>query len=151
IVQDLRVMLNEVNPYVNNFRYISDLPEENIKNLSILIRANIPGIDQRTHNAPTASQVAAIWIDGDVPSDVVQKRDIILRTQMNQLVRISEFSGCYDPLAYPLLFPCGEQGWSPLQIPYKNISETTIDNNESPDPDSTIQHRKFVSTMEYYA
>jgi hypothetical protein len=62
----------------------------------MLIHANIPGLDQRTHNAPTASQVAAIWIDGDVPSDVIQKRDIILHTQKCQLVR----SGCYDPLTY---------------------------------------------------
>ncbi|CAJ0643332.1 9279_t:CDS:2 [Entrophospora sp. SA101] len=100
--------------------------QKNIKNLSMVIHANIPGLDQRTHNAPTASQVAAIWIDDDVPSDAIQKRDIVLRTQTHQLIRISEFTGCYDPLAYPLLFPHGEQGWAPRQIPYKNIRFETI-------------------------
>nr|CAG8665212.1 11694_t:CDS:2 [Entrophospora candida] len=83
-------------------------------------------LDQRTHNVPTASQVAAIWIDDDVPSDAIQKRDIVLHTQTHQLIHISEFIGCYDPLAYPLLFPHGEQGWTPCQIPYKNIPFETI-------------------------
>src|SRR5205807_7411842 len=90
----------------------------------------------------------------DIPSDVVQKRDIILRTQTNQLVGISEFSECYDPLAYPLLFPYGEQGWAPLRIPYKNVPliPETININEDPnDNTNTMQHRKFVTAMEYYA
>ena len=54
ILQALKAMLDETNPYVTNFRYISDLPAENIGNLSMLIHADIPGLDQRTHNAPNS-------------------------------------------------------------------------------------------------
>jgi hypothetical protein len=159
IVEDLKAMLNEVNPYVTNFRYISDLPTENIRNLSMLIHTNIPELDQRTYNAPTASQVAAIWIDGNAPPNTIQERDIVLHTQMNNLLRISEFSGCYDSLAYPLLFPRGEQGWIPRQIPYRNIP-TNINENPNEDRNNmeynnrnpeTIRCKKFVTTMEYYA
>ncbi|CAG8738590.1 16270_t:CDS:1, partial [Cetraspora pellucida] len=57
-----------------------------------------------------------------MPSDIVQKRDIVLHTNMGQYVCISELNGCYDPLAYPILFPYGDQGWAPHRIPYKNIS-----------------------------
>ncbi|CAG8749763.1 4352_t:CDS:2, partial [Acaulospora morrowiae] len=164
IVEDIKAILDEVNPYSINFRYISNFPEEDIKNLSMLIHTNIPGLDQRTHNVPTAPQVAAIWINDDVPPGAIQKRDILLRTRINQLIHISKFSGCYDPLAYPLLFPHGEQGWIPQQIPYRNVPlPKTININEYPnsrDSDdliyensntSTTRHRKFVSAMEYYA
>ncbi|CAJ0911864.1 6477_t:CDS:2, partial [Entrophospora sp. SA101] len=157
-------MLDETNPYVTNFQYISNLPAENIGNQSMVICADIPGLNQRTHNAPTASQVAAIWINDDIPQNVAQKRDIVLYTQMDQLIHISELNGCYDPLAYPLLFPHGEQGWAPNQIPYRDILSVPemMDIDENPNDENKhnmehehdntgIQHRKFVSTMEYYA
>ncbi|CAJ0764992.1 15615_t:CDS:2, partial [Entrophospora sp. SA101] len=163
-VQALKDMLDETNPYVTNFQYISNLPAENIGNQSMVICADIPGLNQRTHNAPTASQVAAIWINDDIPQNVAQKRDIVLYTQMDQLIHISELNGCYDPLAYPLLFPHGEQGWAPNQIPYRDILSVPemMDIDENPNDENKhnmehehdntgIQHRKFVSTMEYYA
>ncbi|CAG8548522.1 24050_t:CDS:2 [Gigaspora rosea] len=137
-IQALKDMLDEVNPYVINFRHISYLPPENFRNLSMLIHTNIPGLDQRTHNAPSSSEVAAIWVKNDTLPGVIQECDIILRTHMNQLLRISEFSGCYDPLAYSLLFPHGEQGWAPRRIPYRNIpfSNESIDIDESPNNES---------------
>ncbi|CAJ0833254.1 13220_t:CDS:2 [Entrophospora sp. SA101] len=106
-------------PFVNT--NISDLPAENIGNLSMVIHAYIPDLDPRTHNAPTASQVVAIWINDDIRQNVVQKCDIVLYTQMDQLIHISELNGCYEPLAYPLFFPHGKQGWAPNQIPYRDI------------------------------
>ncbi|CAG8566216.1 6522_t:CDS:2 [Racocetra fulgida] len=123
-IQALKDMLDEVNPYAINLRYISYLPTENFRNLFMLIHTNIPGLDQRTYNAPSSSEVAAIWVNNDVPPGVIQKRDIILHIHMNQLVCIFEFSRCYDPLAYPLLFPHSEQSWAPRQIPYRNIPFT---------------------------
>ncbi|CAG8764371.1 4407_t:CDS:2, partial [Gigaspora rosea] len=80
-----------------------------------------------------AEPIAAIWVKNDTPPGVNQEHDIILRTHMNQLLRISEFSGCYDPLAYPLLFPHSEQGWAPRKIPYRNIPfPNSIDIDENP-------------------
>ncbi|CAG8715022.1 10286_t:CDS:2, partial [Acaulospora morrowiae] len=67
ILEDIKAILDEVNFYSINFRYISNFPEEDIKNLSMLIHTNIPELDQRTHNVPTAPQVAEIWINNDVP------------------------------------------------------------------------------------
>ena len=73
VLQALKAMLDETNPYVTNFRYISDLPAENIGNISMLIHADISGLDQRTHNAPpTVSQVAAIWIKAFARNGMVQ-------------------------------------------------------------------------------
>ncbi|CAG8799991.1 22414_t:CDS:2 [Dentiscutata erythropus] len=95
----LKTMLDNVNPYVTNFCHISNLPIETIKNLLVHICTNIAGLDQRTFNMPTASQVAALWIDSDISHDAVQQRDIVLHTSIDQLIRIAEFSKYYDPLA----------------------------------------------------
>ena len=108
LLQILKRLLDKFNPYTHLFRSINTYP--NISELSLKIHCNIKGLDQRTHNAPTASQVAAIWIDGQSETGE-QNRDITLRSSMDTLLKISEFDGCYDPLAYPLLFPNGEQGW----------------------------------------
>ncbi|CAG8826107.1 7126_t:CDS:2, partial [Gigaspora margarita] len=60
ILQGLKNMLDQVNPYIANFWSIANLPIENIENLVMCIHTNILELDQRTHNALTALQVAAI-------------------------------------------------------------------------------------------
>ncbi|CAG8799122.1 4965_t:CDS:1, partial [Racocetra fulgida] len=44
---------------------------------------------QRTYNIPTASQVAAIWVEGHEPIDCM-KRDIIVESKSNGLQRVSK-------------------------------------------------------------
>ncbi|CAG8840467.1 18828_t:CDS:1, partial [Gigaspora margarita] len=163
ILQGLKNILDQVNLYVVNFRSIADLPMENIENLVMCIHTNISGLDQRTHNAPTALQVAVIWVDDDVSYATTQTHDIILCTSMGHLMRISEFSGYYDPMAYPLLFPYSEQEWAPRQILYRDFShELTLDNSrdnyigydDSQQDDhstNTTQQRRYVTAMDYYA
>ncbi|CAG8751234.1 12109_t:CDS:2, partial [Racocetra persica] len=63
IIQSLKNMLDEINHYVINFYYISMLSTESIKNLAVIIQANIPELDLQTYNTSTTSQVAAIWVD----------------------------------------------------------------------------------------
>ncbi|CAG8662129.1 8035_t:CDS:2, partial [Acaulospora morrowiae] len=162
IVHELKTMLNELNPYVSHLRYISELPKKNIANLRLMIHTNVHGLDQRTHNAPTAPQVAAIWINEDTVSEIPQRRDIILHTKMDKLVRISEFTGYYDPLAYPLLFPYGKQRWTFRQIPYKEHPFQPMSNNDCDVPididaeeyqqsdagdNVNPQNRMFISAM----
>ncbi|CAG8470243.1 7690_t:CDS:2, partial [Racocetra fulgida] len=126
-------MLDKVNPYANRFYSISNHTPDFSVNLSMQIHTNILELDQRTHNTPTASQVAAVWVEEDISSGAIQKRDIILCTKIDKLVRISEFSGCYDPLAYPLLLPYGEQG---VSLTPEATTETT-NANDTPLADIT--------------
>ncbi|CAG8842343.1 18426_t:CDS:1, partial [Gigaspora margarita] len=55
VIQVLKTMLDKINPYVINFYYISNLLSVNLRNLSLIIHTNIPGLDQRTYNISTAS------------------------------------------------------------------------------------------------
>ncbi|CAG8765715.1 2144_t:CDS:2, partial [Gigaspora rosea] len=72
LIQSLKTMLDKVNLYIINQRYILRLPTENIANLAMLIHIDIPGIDLRTFNILAASQIAAIWVDNEIPSDMIQ-------------------------------------------------------------------------------
>ncbi|KAI0497090.1 hypothetical protein KFK09_023418 [Dendrobium nobile] len=95
-----------INPYAQFFRSLNN--RDLLENLQICIRSDVR-IDQRVYNAPTVSQVAAIWIEGDSTSFI--ERDIILTSHSGTYRKIKHYFGCYDPLQYPILFPNGEVGW----------------------------------------
>jgi hypothetical protein len=125
----LQNMINEVNPYAREFKAVSKRITQDI---SMIIRADVPGIDRRRYNRPVDTDVAVI-----MPGDGYQfesTRDIIISKTDETLHRISELHSAYDPLQYVLLFPFGELGWSP-NIPYTG----------------NINSRQHVTQMEYYS
>ncbi|XP_074313810.1 uncharacterized protein LOC141649005 [Silene latifolia] len=152
-----------LNPYTQFFKSIRDvgIDEES----RIVIKSDLMQ-DQRTHNAPTASQVAAIWID-DEDSSEPPRHDIVMYATFGISHRILHYYGCYDPLQYPLLFPFGETGWhrriyrvssNPRRrpdLPTFSINEVLIqtaedllDNEEQ--VAGTSESEKKVSCREYY-
>jgi len=58
----LKQTLDNLNPFIINFCSISS--NNNISELQLHIRAD-HGLDQCTYNIPTASQIAAIWLESD--------------------------------------------------------------------------------------
>ncbi|KAG6646090.1 hypothetical protein CIPAW_08G169300 [Carya illinoinensis] len=96
-----------VNPYSRFFRSLGDLPS--LECQKICIRSD-PGLDQRVYNAPTSSEVAAIWIEDDTLEQITP-RDIFVYNHVGGSHIVQYYYGCYDPLQYPLLFPFGDIGW----------------------------------------
>ncbi|KAG2685284.1 hypothetical protein I3760_10G118000 [Carya illinoinensis] len=96
-----------INPYSIFFRSLGDLPD--LENQIIHIRSDT-GHDQRVFNAPTSSQVAAIWVEND-DEDQLRGRDIFVFNHYGGSHIVQYYFGCYDPLQYPLLFPFGDVGW----------------------------------------
>ncbi|XP_042961368.1 uncharacterized protein LOC122296047 [Carya illinoinensis] len=97
----------EVNPYCRFFRTLNNI--SSLENHTIRIRSDID-LDQRVYNAPSVSQVAAIWTETDNCTE--QKgQDIIIFNQAGGSHIVQYYFGCYDPLQYPLLFPFGDSGW----------------------------------------
>ncbi|XP_074271005.1 uncharacterized protein LOC141594924 [Silene latifolia] len=85
----MRVM--EINPYTQFFR---SLREVGIDEESRILIKSDPIQDQRTHNAPTASQVAAIWVD-DENSSNPPRHDIVIYAISGTSHRILHYYGCY--------------------------------------------------------
>ncbi|UYV67116.1 hypothetical protein LAZ67_4003936 [Cordylochernes scorpioides] len=112
-------VLRRVNPYTSAYRQMHqvELAEEHrarIENrqmcqVQMLIRQNHCR-DLRRYNAPSVSEVAAIFVDqdGHVPSN----RDIAVFPHDRGFVRISPLNPNCDPMTYPLLFPAGDPGWT---------------------------------------
>ncbi|KAF5476383.1 hypothetical protein F2P56_008106, partial [Juglans regia] len=105
IVQLIDIL--RINPYSLFFRSLGDLP--NLENQVIHIRSDA-GLDQRVFNAPTSSQVAAIWVENE-DADQLGGRDICVFSHSGGSHIVQYYFGCYDPLQYPLLFPFGDTGW----------------------------------------
>lgn len=99
------------NPYAQTFRSLGSVP--NLDEYRIELNTDI-SLDQRVYNAPTTSQVAAIWVEGNNPQGHFD-RSIMVYGKSSDPQYVKAY-GCYDPLSYPLFFPNGEVGWN-LNIP----------------------------------
>ena len=110
LVSILRILDN--NPYVRVFRSLGQM--HRLDEFKIELNTSI-SVDQRRYNAPAMEQVAAIWEDG---TDEKQKftRSIMVYPNSGHPHFIRAYYGCYDPLAYPILYPGGETGWEDKSI-----------------------------------
>ena len=96
-------MLHQCNPYVHIYQQAGQiLAQTPAVDLQLLIRSDVPGLDQRRYNNPTVSEVAAIIIGDE--SEKQGPRDIIVKRQDGLLQRIFETRPSYDALHYVLLF-----------------------------------------------
>lgn len=108
-MQNLHTMMQTVNnPLVRTFRQARELNAN--ASFSVRIFDRVQGIDQRRYNAPTAAEVAAVFIEGEGAEQ--RQRDIVLFKNDGQLQRINQLHPMYDALAYPLFFPHGGYGWN---------------------------------------
>ncbi|KAG7956984.1 hypothetical protein I3843_11G152100 [Carya illinoinensis] len=83
-----------VNPYYTFFRSLGDLPS--LECQKICIRSDF-GLDQRVYNAPTSSEVAAIWVEDDTLEQVTP-RDIFVYNYVGGSHIVQYYFGCYDSL-----------------------------------------------------
>ncbi|RLN46056.1 hypothetical protein BBJ28_00024709, partial [Nothophytophthora sp. Chile5] len=114
ILFDLEQMMERHNPFAQDFLYFGKVlrrqreagqqPVDIVFKLHANNRAS-PG----TYNLPTTSEVAAVMIDD---GNIGHHRDLLLYTRDHTPTRLFETHAIYDPLQYPLLFPCGELGWT---------------------------------------
>ena len=108
----------ESNPYASFLRSLKNVL--NLDSYQIVQKSHSEN-DQRVWNQPTASQIVALWVEGQ-DSGERYKRYIQIYTKEGKDHLVQYYYGCYDPLQYPLLFPFGETTWHPgiKRIPTHN-------------------------------
>ncbi|XP_021775482.1 uncharacterized protein LOC110739322 [Chenopodium quinoa] len=164
IVQ-LLMQIMECNPYAQFFRSLREISV--VESTEIHLNRN-PVLDQRVYNAPTANEVAVIWLE-ETSSSQYSSPHIISYGRTNRAHRIMHYYGCYDPLQYPLLYPHGDCGWheglekidtadSEIHLQQEVCPLETIDSVEDllaeEEANATNGKRKRVkkiSCKEYYA
>ena len=113
----------------NELKTALDQRTPDMRDYRVVIRADrVPqGQHQRTFNAPSGNDVAAI-----LPEGQEGYRDIVLSNRDSTIKRITEIHRSYDSLQYPLLFPRGEDGYTILCRQKSN-------------------HREKMSMLQFYA
>jgi len=113
-------MLDEFNPLCKSFRKIRDMVEQGSPPKMTLRLFRKREKDSRMHNLPTVDEVAELII-GDY-DETEDGRDIIVDDVGRGLRRIHKTHPLYMPLQYPLVFPCGDNGYEE-DIPYREFED----------------------------
>jgi hypothetical protein len=113
LIRNILTILQD-NPYVQTFKRNGAFP--NLDDYRIELNTNVTP-DQRRYNAPTASQVGAIWMEGNDPQRCFDRSVVVYGRTDRRPQYIRAYHGCYDPLAYPLYNPRGETCWNKF-MPY---------------------------------
>ena len=106
----LQDMITQYNPYFMAFKMARERLIEHDSIALHLKTIDMPHLDQRRYNRPTASEIAVVMV-GSGEESTSGKRDIIIQKRDGPLQRVSQLHSSYCPLRYPLLFTYGEQGW----------------------------------------
>jgi len=113
-------MLLDNHSYIGHYRHAYELirekPVEKQEEITIRLHVNLQQ-DQRTHNLPTAEEIAVI-IPEDGVHHALDNRNVVLQAREGRLECISQNSPLYAALHYVLLFPKEENRWYP-RIPIR--------------------------------
>ncbi|UYV79082.1 hypothetical protein LAZ67_17001066 [Cordylochernes scorpioides] len=103
--------------------------------------------DQRRYNAPRSNEVAIIFqnADGEPPLE----RDLIIHCRSlpneRKTQRISILDPNLEPMVYPILFPYGDQSWTPnLKLSYNPSCVRNVQRAPAANP------RTRITQMQYY-
>ena len=114
-------VLHEHNPFIKDFKQISELPDDQLAQGKIVISAtNKPANEHpRRYNAPNNLQEVSIL------TNEVGKHDLVLYKRGGGLKTISDMNPKGMPLRFTLLFPFGTYGWSPEEKHMDGIRRVT--------------------------
>ena len=106
-LQTAQDVIHEHNPFVQDFKQILEMPEEELAQGKIVITAKTPIHEHpRRYNAPSNLQEVSILMNPG-------KHDLVLQKRGGGLQIISELNPRGMPLHFTLLFPFGTYGWDP--------------------------------------
>ena len=126
----IRQSIIPINPILQNFKqHITQMQtHNNVPRFRIVLGEKAPS-DQNPQLflLPTERELSAIIIDPDINIDLKyynKRREIVLQSHGGQLQLLQSNNSLYDPLAYTLLFPYGDFGWTYNMNPNgKSITE----------------------------
>ncbi|OMO74609.1 DNA helicase PIF1, ATP-dependent [Corchorus olitorius] len=132
IVEGLLMMLDSVNEVTKLFRSAKERIDSD-ESKSVHIRLiNSRGSNPRTYSLPTSTQVGGLIV-GDI-GRADGDRDVVVEHKDGGLQHFSTVHPLYMALQYPLLFPYGEDGFTPhiryIDSPVKEVVRKTMSMRE---------------------
>ena len=161
VLRMLQNMLHQYNPFVQQFRQVIDMINDNERLIEYQIVINTDGsVDHRRYNRPTGhgQDELAGYIPGDEVNVTTDHRSIQIRARGIQndathgLQYISDIHCNYDSLHFVLFHPQGEFGWYP-GIQRNPSQHHRTDRNDGTDHENRHlpTRQRHVSSKEYAA
>ncbi|CAI9303567.1 unnamed protein product [Lactuca saligna] len=108
VVDSLSHMLHTHNEYVRTFKTAKEIAQSmNLDSYGVRLFNVVP---DRRYGPPAPGSLGCIVCGDDVTGAMY---DIVVYSKIGSPQRVSKLHPTYMPLQYPLLFPYGEEGWSP--------------------------------------
>ena len=146
IMKNLGDILRNVSPFAAAFKMMQEVEQDEMNRLkqgnhNLPVLRMIFDINREVHlnkryNLPVENEVAAIFVGEN--SEVPTYRHIAIYPRNQGLQTISILHPHCDPMTYPILFPCGDQGW------YPEIDKTD-------QPKTRTRKRNRVSMLQFYS
>jgi hypothetical protein len=133
-METLQNMMDSFSPFVAAYRHMRDVVQQHNAPELRLSFASMPDSDMRRYNHPQTREPATVFVgkDGAPPPN----RDIVIWPRETATYRVSELNEHVDALAYPLLFPYGDSGWTP---------------NLKHNPSKRTEKYQRVTAMQFYS
>lgn len=110
LISQLQNMLHQVNSYVCSFKSaLEALSQDGDYNYKIVINFDRRPTQEHPgrYNVPSTNEVAIVLVDQEC-----HRRDIVIRSRDNRLLRIFEIHRAYDSLQYPMIYCRGDDGYN---------------------------------------
>ena len=111
IITGLQKMIKEVNPYVKDFKMMSELSQDVVEDVQFVLKRDKDQIGKHEHpgqfHLPSTNEVAIIAIN-----EALKFGDIKVFLKGGGVQFISEHNHAFDSLHFILLFPDGYPGWT---------------------------------------
>ena len=105
ILKTVQDAIHAHNPYVQDFKQVIEMSEEEIGEGRIVISSKGPSSEHpRRYNAPTNLNEVCILMNPG-------KHDLVLQRRGGELHHVSDLNPSGMPLHFTLLFPYGTHGW----------------------------------------
>ena len=107
VMKNLQKLLTEVNPYVKDFQHILEIPEEEIKDGTLVIscKERPRGAHERTYNVQESLSEVSVLAN-------FEPGDMVLRKRGGGLQFVYDIHPSAQPLHFTLLFPLGTKGYN---------------------------------------
>jgi len=133
------ILINARNPFIQALHNMKEVIEQEeclamqqqrpMHRVTLQFRVEAD-VDRRRYNAPTANEVAAVFVgENGMPSANIAVQ--VYHRNGSKLEVIPMTNPVCDPLCYPILFPQGELGWQ-AGIPHAGASSATARKTVTP-------------------
>lgn len=120
IVEILQTELRQHNPFVQDFRQIMDIPDNELQDGQLVIsaKARPQGEHARRYNPQTNLNEVSVLTS-------LHPHDLVINRRGGDLQIVSNLNPKAMPLHFTVLFPLGDKGWDPEQRTENNKRVTT--------------------------